>query len=503
MATDEVDDSDATPTRRSLLALTAAAGSALAGCSWGTDPSPPTGTPTATRTATDTASQTATPTATDSATPTRTRPEARPDFADRYETVVNVVEAGADPTGKEPITRVLHDHVGDDTLLYFPDGRYAVDRQTFRGFENLALVAGEGADPVIVPSAPERDIGSYLLTFTEVHEFLFEGFRFDFRREGYGGRVEVISDGDFTVRDVRTVGAYPDEVTAFRFDVREAEATGLVERLVAADTRQTNPGVTGVYVGRQHSGELTFRDCRVEWFPDNGLYASAPGGAGGDIDVSGDGPVHVEGGRYRNNNVANVRLGSTGSTARGVTIVVDEVPPHEDDVVNARGLRLRGQRDQVVEDCDIRIGPEAGDGFGAVVVHHDNGPFTMRNSRIRVDRDEVPAINALRPALPQADGPTFENVRITGTASGGNTVTLIGRDVTTFQDCCIHQRGAGRNGIRFENSDGCIVVDSTIDVTGSPTLRQDSAVTVENVQYAGGCRVRSRWLPFPIPVPFW
>lgn len=417
----------------------------------------------------------------------RERGTTTPDIADRFDAVVDLVSAGADPGGDEPITAVLQEHASNDTLVYLRDGTYAIDALTLRGLRNVGVVAAPGAAPTIVPNGPEHELGSYLLTFIDVRDFHMEGLRFDFRREGYGGRVQVISSGDFTVRDVETVGEYPDEVTAFRFDVRAPDGTGLVERLVANSTRQTNRRVTGLYVGAPHSGELTFRDCDVQGFPDNGLYASAPGGAGGEIEDAGDGPVHVEGGLYRNNNVANVRLGSTGSTARGVTIVVDETPPHLDDTVNARGIRLRGKRDQVVEDCDIRLGPGTGYSFGGIVLHHDNGRAFVRNTRIEVNNDDTPAINALRPDTFPPTGPVFENVVVTGSASNSDAAVLNNRDGTTFRGCCIQQSGTDRNGIRFVDSEDCVVTDSVVDVTGRSTIRLNSSVTATNVRYSGGC----------------
>ncbi|WP_241768302.1 hypothetical protein [Haloferax sp. ATB1] len=43
-------------------------------------------------------------------------------YLDRFSNVVNVVDAGADPKGVEPIDDVLSRHVADDTLLVFPEG---------------------------------------------------------------------------------------------------------------------------------------------------------------------------------------------------------------------------------------------------------------------------------------------------------------------------------------------------------------------------------------------
>ncbi|MDS0295234.1 right-handed parallel beta-helix repeat-containing protein [Halogeometricum luteum] len=406
--------------------------------------------------------------------------------AEQYGTVTNVVDAGADPTGSEPIGSELQEHLNDDTLLSFPDGVYRLSNQTFRGLRNAALVAEPGARPVLTPARPADEAGPYFLSFLDVREFVLDGLTFDFRQEGYGGRVQVIGSGDFVARNLTTVGRYPADAIAFRFDVRNEAGTGLVENLVATSVPQTNESVTGMYVGHQHSGELTFRDCEVAGFSDNGLYASAPGGAGGAIPDAMDGPVHVRGGSYRNNNVAGVRLGSTGSTARDVEIVVDRVPPHRNDSVNARGLRLRGQQGQVVENCRITIGPEAGTGFGAIVFHRDSGQATVRNTTVRVDRDGVPAIYAIEPSSGPGGGPTFRNVDIRGSASGGATARLEGRNGTEFRNCSIRQRGSNRSGIELVDSRNCLVADTSIDVSGRPLVTTRSTVRKRNVSIDGG-----------------
>lgn len=464
------DAGDRLLTRRDLLRGGAALGSvvALAGCE-AFDDSEPTAT-----------AEGSVPTETAAETPTVTTTPTQ-----RFENVVDVTEAGADPNGETPIGPVLEEVQGDDTLLVFPDGRYTLGEYWFSGLQNFGVTAERGASPVITPSGPIQDLGSYFLSFMNVRNFLMSGLTFDFRREGVGGRVQVISRGDFTVRNVKTVGKYPDQVTAFRFDVRNDEGTALVENLHAKSTRQTNESVTGLYVGRQHAGELTFRNCNVQNFSDNGLYASAPGGAGGEIDGA-NGPVHVEGGLYKNNNTANVRLGSTGSTARNVRIVVDEVPPHPNDVVNARGLRLRARKDQIIENCEILIGPNGGKSFGGIVFHHDSGRAFIHDTSVRVDRDGVNAIRAIYPHRNRQVGPVFENLRITGEASSQFAVTLQGRDDTEFRNCCIQQTGKNRSGIRFVNSNNCLVADTSFDVTGRQLFRKNSRVRTRNLEN-GGC----------------
>lgn len=412
---------------------------------------------------------------------TRRRPRTRRVTPGAYRTVVDAVEAGADPDGGEPIDGAVEPLLSDDTLVWFPAGTYALGRLHVRDVEHLALQARPGERATIVPARPATAVDHRFVTFDGVHDLAVAGFDLDYRAPGRGGAFRVVGAGDFSVRDLRVRGRMPDRdlpasPAAFRFDVGDASATGLVEGLVARDGGHDGGNAVGIYVGHDHAGTLLVRDCEIAGFPNNGLYASSPG-----IDRPGfrgrDGPVHVRGGVYRNNNVAGVRLGSTGSTARGVRIVIDRTPPDVAGTHNARGLRLRGRHGQVIEDCEIVLGPDAGFGFGGLVVHPDAGRATVRNTAIRVDADGRHAVNVL--PVGDVDGPvgtTLDGVSITGSAAGGTAVLVRGRRGWTLQDCAVHQDGTDRDGLVFEDCRNCAVVDTIVDVTGTPLRRTNSDV---------------------------
>ncbi|MFC4549167.1 MULTISPECIES: twin-arginine translocation signal domain-containing protein [Halorussus] len=397
-------------------------------------------------------------------------PIARADF-DR---VVNVVQAGADATGKKPIDSVLNRELRDGTLFVFPDGRYAIDGFDVSGSPRVGMVAAEGATPMLVPTTSAPNTEHTLLEATSVKAFLFDGFVLDFRRKGYGGRVFAMTDGPLTVRNVRTLGKYPRKSIGFHFAVRDRGSDGLIQNVVAPQGGRPGGESVGMFVDRRHAGDLLVRNCHLERFPNNGLYASAPGGDGG-LPI-GRGRVRVHGGYYRNNNISNVRLGGEGSEARGVTVAVDEVPPHNE--LNARGVLLQNGRNLLVEDCKIVIGKKAGYSLGAVVFHEDAATATIRNTQIVMDRDDLPAINARKPArnLSGATGANFQNVSITGTASGGRTVVVENRDGTRVRDCKFVQSGDDRSGIVFSRSDDCVVARSTIDVTGDAIATPNSTI---------------------------
>lgn len=396
--------------------------------------------------------------------------------ADEFETVVNAGEVGADPDGGEPINGILEEYAGDDTLLSFPDGTYRLQPITLADYSRFGIVGAAGAKPTFV-AEPGNCLGggNAHLHAKHVESFLMDSVAFDFTNESTGGVVRITADGDAAITNVRSSGQCDRQVAMFRIDVVDASATAVVEEL-RLDNHSTDSWLTGIFVSKEHAGDVVFRDCTIQGFTDNGLYASAPGlpdGAGG--------IVHVDGGTYRNNNVANVRLGSEGSVARGVTSISDSPPPSDGEVTaNARGFRLRSGHGQLIEDCRARIAANSRFTHGGIVFHETNGGATVRNTRINIDRDDTSAIRLFPQSSDNPKTPTFENVEITGTAADGRAVLLSDRDETVFRNCSLSQSGANRNGIHFQNSTDCRIVDSTIDVTNHPLILQNSTVRIED-----------------------
>jgi hypothetical protein len=90
----------------------------------------------------------------------------------------------------------------------------------------------------------------------------------------------------------------------------------------------------------------------------------------------------------------------------------------------------------------------------------------------------VPAINAKEPNEETGRAGerslAIENVRAVGKASGEATITISGRDGCRFENCCVHQGGRGRNGIRLTDSSGHVLTDSVVDVTGDPLVLENA-----------------------------
>jgi hypothetical protein len=396
--------------------------------------------------------------------------------ADEFGTVVDAVEAGADPDGEEPINGVLEAFAGDDTLLLFPDGTYRLQPITLADYSRFGIAGAAGAKPTFVAEADNcLGGGNSYFDAENVDGFLLESIAFDFTGESTGGTVRITADGDASVINVRASGQCDDQIALFRLDVVDESATAVVQGL-RLDNHSPDSWLTGVFVGKQHAGDVIFRNATIQGFTDNGLYASAPGLPDGE-----GGIVHVEGGTYRNNNVANVRLGSEGSVARGVTSISDAPPPSDGEVTaNARGFRLRSGYGQLIEDCTVRITGDSRFTHGGIVFHETNGGATVRDTQVDIDRHDTPAIRLFPRSNDNPETPTFENVEITGSAADGRAVLLSDRDETVFRNCSITQSGENRNGIRFRDSMDCRLIDSTIDVTNHPLVLENSSVRIEN-----------------------
>jgi len=444
----------------------------LAGCPGGgrETETPQTGTPPESATATRTG--TATESVTESPTRTTTEPPSR------FDEAVDITAVGGAADGSEPVTELIQEHAADGTVIEFPAGTYAVDHLSLTNLHNVGLRAVEGTDVSFVPTAPASELGTTLLRLVDLKRFLFEGIDLDFREQGYGGMVYVLGTDDFEFRNVRVRGQYPPDVSGFRFEVVDPESSAIVANLRLPGGSVDGSDSVGIYVGHTHAGTLTVRDCVVENFPNNGIYASSPGRIDG---LSGsNGPVHVLGGRYKNNNIANVRLGSTGSSVQHATVIVDKVPPRHDNGLDPRGIRMRARQGQLVENCDVRISGQVPNSSGGIVIHSEAGQATVRNTSVAVDTDGVPAIHALKPADSQR-GPIVENVTVGGSAATEHAVDIRHRNGTRIRNSRVEQSGSDRSGVRFERSSDCVVANTNFDVTGEPITMIQSNVIRRNV----------------------
>ena len=426
-------------------------------------------------------------------------------LADGFGTVVDVVEAGGDPTGGECVTPILREHAADDTLFRFPEGRYRMAEQfRFTGFENLGLV-GDGA--TIVPDDYHDfegeprcfKLGTY---YAPGRDLRFEGLDFDFTADDTGVRAlqAQVADGlrvsDVTVRGVHDSGTWGP----FLFDVTDPDGDGFVDRVRLPDGGAYSThcpgdvwtGPTGVLVSRFHEGHLRLRDCDVGPFPDNGLYAR--NGA----------RTTVVGGEYRNSNVASIRIGGDGSEVRGATVVVDANRPGDE---NQTGIRLDRGADLRVLDTEVRVsapnGPAVnvqnevdsaairrsevavGGGTGVgVVVQGGAGRTIIEDAAVRFDGGGNALL--LRPRADGGGAVVCERVSVVGDAHGydGRHAIRCARAGTVLRDVTVDQPGDGYRRCLEVSGDDCLVRGGAYRSTHHPIVNAASGTRVVDVDHA-------------------
>lgn len=385
-------------------------------------------------------------------------------YADRYSSVVNLAEAGADTGAGVPIDDVLHGAIDDDTLVFFPPGRYRLDSELqLPSFEHVGMF---GRNATIVP---RKGQAGYLFAIGrpgKARGFRFEGFTFDFRAAGTGPRaIQARIDDGLIVRDVAVRGRQDTDSGVTRFDVTSKDGTGEVTRLRIPDGGKPTTVSTGCLVGPASTGHITFTDCHIAGFPDNGLYASPA-----------TGKVTVQGGTYANSGVANVRV-SAPCLVKGVTVRCDR---SVEGITNMRGIRIRGGAGAVIRNSTVKF-QKVTHSDGAIVLADETGPATLRNTTVQIDTDGIPALLAKSPSSYKGNakpGIEAQGLTITGSAAEAATVEIFGRPASSLDDICIKQTGANRDGILLHGSgnsriSGSISVpDQRLILQRSPNVRR-------------------------------
>jgi len=274
---------------------------------------------------------------------------------------IDVTAHGVDNSGNSSVTSAIQSLAQDNRILYFPDGEYYFDSAIrFVGFQNFGLIAADGARFVPAQAsqydAPGQSVNVFTLGVpnspgTNLH---VENLTFDFtaNETGVRGLHASISDG-LVVRDVDVIGTHDTGAPGpLNTDIVSSGGSGVVENLSLPDggvhvdhtstsLHSAGAGPSGLNVSAHHTGSLTVRNAEINGFPDNGLYAATR-----------DGTVTVEGGTFRNNNVASVRLMGQGSSVSGARIVVDNGHPS---FGAQRAIRLNKGQNLEVRNVDVEV----------------------------------------------------------------------------------------------------------------------------------------------------
>lgn len=437
-----------------------------------------------------------------------TKDEVLEPYRAEFDTIVDVTDIGADDTGTASVSNVIDDAAADDTLLYFPPGRYRMDSQVrFTGFRQFGMV---GNDATLVPDdyysfeGPTYRLFRMGVDYNPGYRLVFDGFTVDQTAPETGIRVmDAVVDDGLEVRDVTIEGTHNSGTFGpGRFMISDPDGKGLVERFEAPDgavwesetpmAGEVWRGPTGI-LANMNEGLLRFKDCVLGPFPDNGLYASG-----------GSGRIVVDGGRFENSNASNLRIGGDDSVVRGATVRIDTVPDHFD---SQRGIRLERCGRITVEDTDVTITRSDG-GTHAVVTQDTCGEAWLENLSITVDTS-VPSTGIV--VSPSADhttivdsdithegpggysilfegdgsgsGGTIQNVNISGNAGNEGAAAAIRnlRDDVRFSQNVVDQPGGSGRYALVNLGDDCMVYKGVYRGTQFPILDAGTGTWVEDI----------------------
>lgn len=348
-------------------------------------------------------------------------------YFDRFGTVIDVVEAGADDSGSSSVSSTIRELTDDDTLLVFPAGRYYMDEQVrFTGFDNFGL-AGDNA--TLVPAnyydfdGPRFRLFRLGVSYAPGTDLLVDGFTVDQTAPDTGIRAfDAVVDDGLEVRNVAVEGRHDSGTWGpGRFNVVDSAGSGVVERFAAPDGGQWESetpnagnlwrGPTGI-LANMNAGTLRFTDCVLGGFPDNGLYASG-----------GSGQIIVDGGRYENSNAPSIRVGGSEPRIEGVTVTIDETPDVGFD--NQRGIRLQNAENATVQDTTVSV--QVDENCTAIHVPNSAGEVWIEDVNVTVDSAVT---NTAISVDPDAGDTTIYQSAIELNTPGGYGIVFKGPDAS-------------------------------------------------------------------------
>lgn len=230
-------------------------------------------------------------------------------------TEINLGDKGLEET--DTIDGYLQDHFVSGNRVLIPEGAYRWEGEGLqkKGISNAELV-GKGDVKLVAPDGNEYNgdirAGSGTVALRNI---TFKGVK------GLGGPNKSWQCG------------------------AGAGATLEFENVAWPDGSEDPSDAHGMYVMGDAEGQIDFIDCHIEGFGDNGLYASPPDNA----------CVRVIGGTYKNNNIANVRVGSELTIVRNVDCIQDDLSPeHPNGARRQRGIWVRDGADQTyIGQCNV------------------------------------------------------------------------------------------------------------------------------------------------------
>lgn len=286
-----------------------------------------------------------------------------------YEGVVNLGDEGLE-AGDE-IGPLLEEHLESGTRVIVPPGTYTLADPTDLGgtYRDAALVGDGGQAILETPS--ETAVGANITV--------------------NGG------EGSFRLDRITLSGPRNDSANAaLSVGVTNDDGSALFNRVFLPDGASGR--ARGITAAGDHRGTLFVRNSSAHRFP-----------GGGVTNEGCNGRMVIEGGLYKNNATANIRLCGNDSRMDMVTSANDAPGPQfNGSRTRARGLWFSGNGNgMVVNECDFYHDVSNGAAIEASAGASMSG--TVRDSRITNQRDQ--------PAAVIKNDITFDGVHVTGDGS--------------------------------------------------------------------------------------
>lgn len=421
-----------------------------------------------------------------------------------FQNEVNIVDDfGADPTGSEAIDGALNQAISDNTLIVFPEGTYQFrQRHVVNGLRVGFL--GEGDVTVKAPSGFNNQ---FLISGTNdpAKEVLFENIDIDHSANNSVAGLRFNTRNGFHIQDVEFLGrgthSNNEVVGAVTVSIGNRDADGVIKNVVARKGSawghyNGGRGRIGIGVFWPHRGTVKVIDCVMEEFGNNGMYATRH-----------NGNVQVEGGLYRNNNAANVRIHGEGSYCKGVTVEVDPdkyTGPNSqtNNAFSLRGIVFEQGHEKAwgwkspgtyIEDCTVIIRQNSSGVCPAIQSKYTGRTLEITNTKVVYDVNGQPAIrrdaavNRYRAPSPDPRWLKMDNVSITGNASNSTAVKVTDGNGSVVRNCCINMTGGGEDGLVFARSNSCTVRDTAIEVPGRAVVQNNASVSTSNLSQDASC----------------
>ena len=296
------------------------------------------------------------------------------------------------------------------------------DRRTYlKAATGVAAIAAVGTSAV----SADEDYDVFEVPAGQTHSIrlgdgdVLENVLIDITANGAGYDINASGD-DWVIRNVGIRGSwdYNPGSSVFRVRVRSPNASGLIENVYLGDGDQgTTWRTTGIFVYRDHAGDLEIRNVNIQNFSDNGLYGSAPGNPSHHGAPGSNGVVRVIDSYAAGNEKSGFRLGTEGSYCENCVMW------------NNHGQRGYWGYYQTTELIDCDIGSHSGDISAGASVYNSAATVVATNTRfetttLHYNRASIVGSSAGRPQhrSPEDVGaPTSAEVAASGASGSGGS----------------------------------------------------------------------------------